>query len=277
MKSRIAAFGTLLFIVLVLGGCGHQPASDPNGDLADAPLKGELYEIKNGKEVPVQVEPDPIMTDGPIIAPDPTTSPVPSPSAAPAPAPAPVPDPAPVNPGSLTVGGIDIGAIVSIGEKIWGIIEANRPVVNQSYTALSAIPRGITSWDELENWDAPTSRVYKLVYKNLFKATVVDFEYRVVYTTNGDFNGSGKYLSQVEIQPSKLTVAWGYKFNATGAVVSVTNAGSKENPLAAVELSLDWSVETTLKHMGQSVRYYIRGDGLFKNLSDGTVTAGSLK
>ncbi len=259
MKTRIATLGALLFTVLTLGmAAPPSPSFEPEKYFTVTGV--DLYEVVGGHEQFVNRMPMATPTDKP--GPTPTDVP-PGPTV-------------PPFPGTGT-GGIDPGSIISIGEKIWEIIQANRPVVTGNYSALSAVPQGIKSWDELEGWSEPTVRIYKLVYTNVYKMKVVEFEYRVAYTTNGSYNGTGRYLSRVEIDPKTLNVVWGYKFNATGLVLNVTNAGTKANPLAAVELSLDWSVESVLKHMGQSVRYYIRGDGLFKNLSDGTMAPGSLK
>src|SRR5690606_26002003 len=153
-----------------------------------------------------------------------------------------------------TDGKIDLGTIISIGEKIWAIIEKNKPVVVQNYTAVSAVPQGVKNWDELEGWSEPSVRTYKLVYTNKFKQNVVEFTYRVAYTYGGSYNGKGKYLSRVEIDHSLLNVAWGYKFSAGGEALNITNAGSKENPMAAMEIRLNWAVDTVLKHSDESVR-----------------------
>lgn len=189
-----------------------------------------------------------------------------------------MPDPAPSPSGTVQVpapaGGIDLGQIIAIGEKIWSIIEANRPVVVQNYAAVSAVPQGIRSWEELNGWSEPTIRMYKLAYKNLYKMKVVEFNFRVAYTYNGSVGGRGKYLSRVEIDPAILNVAWGYKFNASGEALNITNVGTPESPMAAMEIRLNWSVDSVMRHMQESVRFYIRGDGLFKNLSDGSMPIG---
>ena len=68
-------------------------------------------------------------------------------------------------------------------------------------------------------------------------------------------------------------MAWFYTFNAAGIVTNVHNAGTKTKPMAGVEIKMDWQINTVAKHSQQSDRFFIRGDGLFKNLSNGTLPA----
>ncbi len=161
--------------------------------------------------------------------------------------------------------------IIAIGDKIWKIIERNKPVVNQNYKALSLVPEGATKWEQLEQWQMPKTKVYSMNYKNGFGMSVVTFDYRIAFTYGGSVNGKGAYLSQIQIEPALLNVAWGYTFNANGEVVNPTNAGTKANPIAAAELRMNWRVNTVLKHSEESSRFYVRGDGLFKDLSNGTM------
>ncbi|RYZ70243.1 MAG: hypothetical protein EOP09_06405 [Proteobacteria bacterium] len=168
---------------------------------------------------------------------------------------------------------IDIGEIIRIGSQIWKIIEKNAPVVDQKFQTVSLVPQGITSWNQLGTWSVPESRVFKKVYTNVYGMNVVEFNYRIAYTPGGSFEGKGKYLSRVEIEAATLNVAWGYKFNATGEIVNPTNAGTASDPIAGTELRMNWQINTPLRHMQSSDRFYVRGDGLFRNLSEGTGTS----
>lgn len=163
--------------------------------------------------------------------------------------------------------------IIAIGDKIWKIIEKNKPVVGGKYHAISALPSGAGKWEQLENWATPETRVYRMTYKNAYGMTVVDFAFRVAYTYGGSVNGKGKYLANIAIEPRAVDVAWGYKFNANGEVVNVHNAGTRAKPVAGVEIKIDWQINTVFKHSQESNRFFVRGDGLFKNLSDGTLPA----
>jgi hypothetical protein len=157
--------------------------------------------------------------------------------------------------------------IVNIGKQLWTIVEANRPVIRVSQEASAhALPQGVQSWRELERWQVPASRAYRLSYKNAYGAKVVDFTYRILYTYGGSIGGVGQYLTQVSIIPAHVSVAWGYTFEAQASVPSVTNAGTVKEPVAAAQLQLRWAVSTVLKRDETTVDYYVRGDGYFQAL-----------
>ena len=151
-------------------------------------------------------------------------------------------------------------------KKVWAVVEENKPVVNIKEDRASALPEGAYNWRTLEGWATPKSRTYRVRYRNLYGMNVVNFAFRVIYTFGGSVNGVGKYLTNVTVVPAHLDVAWGYTFNAAVEVPYVTNAGTKTNPLAGMEVHLKWSVDTILKHNRMASSYYLRGDGLFKSL-----------
>lgn len=165
---------------------------------------------------------------------------------------------------------IDLDTVINLGKKIWVIIDANKPVVDVHTDTANALPKGAQSWQDLANWQAPVSKLFHVTYRNLFRMKVVDFSYRVLYTYGGTANGKGQYLTNVTIVPAELNVAWGYYFSAQALVPNVTNAGSSEDPIAAAELMLRYTVKTTLKHSEVTSSFYVRGDGNFKDLSNGS-------
>lgn len=182
----------------------------------------------------------------------------------------PVPNPLPGSGSNLPgkIGQITgaINNIVNTGKLIWSIIEANKPVVNVSTDIANAIPQASSTWDSLGGWSAPQTKLFHVSYKNGFGSSVVDFTYRVIYLYAGNVDGKGHFLNDVSIVPADLNVAWGYTFTAKATVPSVTNAGTKSDPIAAMELQMQWSVSTMVKSMEQTENYYIRGDGQFSSL-----------
>ena len=73
--------------------------------------------------------------------------------------------------------GIDWNTIIAIGEKIWQIVEANKPVVNVTTQVVHALPRGLVCWSDLEHWHAPVVKAYEVSYKNGFGYEVVKFRF----------------------------------------------------------------------------------------------------
>jgi hypothetical protein len=161
-----------------------------------------------------------------------------------------------------------IDKIINLGKKIWEIIEANKPVVNIQTQYATATPKGVDHWSQLAGWKAPEGTIYGFYAKNAYGATVVDVRYQVLRTCGGNYNGKGKYLTAVTIEPLKVDVMWGYKFNLNVEIPdsSIANAGTAEDPLAAMQPLVKWSIATVLKESNGRSLYYLRGDGLFKEI-----------
>lgn len=172
--------------------------------------------------------------------------------------------------GALDETNIILDQVINIGKKVWTIVEKNKPVVSVELETANALPEGVANWRSLSNWQTPQSKVYRVRYKNGYGMNVVDFSYRVTYTYGGMVNGKGLYLTNVNVVPAELAVAWGYKFSAKAAIPSVTNAGSHESPVGGMEIQVSWEVDTILRHMRRSSSFYVRGDGLYVNLTNGT-------
>ena len=157
-----------------------------------------------------------------------------------------------------------IDQIINIGQKVWEIVEKNKPVVNVTTTYAAAVPQGITTWDQLTGWKEPKARTYGFYAKNLYGMTVIDVKYQVEMTYGGSYKGKGRYLTGVTVAPLKVDVAWGYKFSMDAAVPSVTNVGTSDDPVAAMLANLHWQISTTLKDSQGTAVYYMQGTGAFR-------------
>ncbi len=170
--------------------------------------------------------------------------------------------------GSVGEASVILDQIIAMGKKIWDIVEAGKPVVNITTDRASALPQGSKSWAQYENWSNPASSVYKVTYSNGFGMDVVTFSFRVVYTYGGQLNGKGKFLANVTVIPKDTSVAWGYTFNASTSIPEVVNVGTKVNPIAGMELDVNWVVKTAVKESRDSAAYFIRGDGKIAGLNN---------
>lgn len=178
--------------------------------------------------------------------------------------PSPIP-PVPFPPG----GGINPGDIINIGKIIWEIIEANRPVVDVKQSYAAAVPRGITHWTQLAGWNPPELSVYELTADSKRGGRAIQVRFQVMRTTGGNYQGKGKYLTGVTVEPIMISVSSGYKFYLEAFVPpeSVTNRGSQEDPIAAMVATLKWTIKTVAKETRGSRLFYAQGDGLFKEIT----------
>jgi hypothetical protein len=165
-------------------------------------------------------------------------------------------------------GDISFDQIINYGAKLWKLVEANKPVVNFNGVNANALPSNVDgNWLALENWQAPKGSIYSVTYKNLYGAEVVRFDYRILFTSGGNLAGNGQYLSNVSVNPQNLWVAWGYNVEALAKVVNVINTSSKANPVAGMEVLVDWRVKTVLRDMRSSTSFFMKGDGEFVDLN----------
>ncbi|MBI5743920.1 MAG: hypothetical protein HY952_05170 [Elusimicrobia bacterium] len=171
-----------------------------------------------------------------------------------------------VNNVNSAVGMID--NIVNLVDKIWGIIEKNQPVVNINTTYANAVPFGTTHWTQLQQWNKPATKRYAFSMKNGYGSEVVKVIYQVHYTWGGNFQGKGKFLTGVTVEPLSVTTAWGYKVTLTSEVPdsTIANVGTHEDPVASMQLQLRWIVHTAVKDIQDKAIYYVQGDGVMKEI-----------
>ena len=158
--------------------------------------------------------------------------------------------------------------IVNLMEKIFGIIEKNQPVVNITTNYANAVPFGTSHWTQLQGWSKPATKKYAFSMKNAYGSEVVKVTYQVHYTYNGNFQGKGKFLTGVTIEPLSVTTAWGYKVSLVSEVPdsTIANVGTHEDPIASMQVQLRWTVHTMVKDITQKGIYYVQGDGLLQEI-----------
>ncbi len=165
-----------------------------------------------------------------------------------------------------TVGVID--NIVNLAQKIWDIIEKNQPVVNITTNYANAVPYGTSHWTQLQGWSKPATKKYSFSMKNAYGSEVSKVVYQVHYTYAGNFQGKGKFLTGVTIEPLNVVTAWGYKVSLVSEVPdsTIANVGTHEDPIASMQVQLKWTVHTALKDISSKAIYYVRGDGQLEEL-----------
>jgi hypothetical protein len=161
----------------------------------------------------------------------------------------------------LTAAEVIVDKIINIGTKIWNVVAAGRPVANYAAQKATALPQNARRWDQLQNWQRPTSRVQSVVYKNLLGFEVVRFTYRVISLYGGDVSGIGRYIGYATVEPLEMTVAYMYTFNAGAKVDAIYNMGSSASPVAGMLMNVNWTISTVLKSSTESHSYTLDGRG----------------
>ncbi len=153
-----------------------------------------------------------------------------------------------------------INEIINLGEKIWKIIEKNKPVVNVKYAYANAVPKGVKGPEDLENFSPLQFKSFRKFGKNGFGSTVFDVTYTLAHRYNGQYQGRGRFLDAVTVLPHKVDVLWGYTLNFNVARVSTANVGSEKEPVGSVAMDMDFQVSTVLKASQYRNLYEFRGD-----------------
>lgn len=178
---------------------------------------------------------------------------------------------APTTPTGPTVGETlqTIDQVVNLAEKIWNIIKANAPVVNIAVNYANAVPFGTSHWTQLQGWSKPMTKKYAFSMKNGFGSEVVKVTYQVHWTPQGNYNGKGKFLTGVTVEPINVQASWGYTVDLLAQVPdsTVANVGTSEDPIASMQVQLNWKVSTALKVIEQKAIYYVQGDGLLQEIA----------
>lgn len=174
--------------------------------------------------------------------------------------------------------GRDLGEVISVtrqiiafGKEIYEIVKAGKPVINTEYAPISVLPvntefgESITATD-LAGWQRPKSEKFKVTYKNGYGAEVVSFTYNVNMSPGGKFQGTGSYITNAQIVPENISVAWGYNFNAKMSLVGLTNLGTDEDPIAGATLKLNFTISTVIKEERNNMTIFVAGDGTIEQL-----------
>ena len=164
------------------------------------------------------------------------------------------------------IGALD--SIVNLMDKVWTLIEKNQPVVTVDTKYANAVPYGTSHWTQLQGWSKPATKKYSFAMKNGFGSEVVKVTYQVHYVHSGNYQGKGKFLTGVTIEPLNITTAWGYKVSLASEVPdsTVANVGTHDDPVAAMQVQLRWTVHTAVKDITSKAIYYVQGDGLIQEI-----------
>lgn len=168
-----------------------------------------------------------------------------------------------------------LDGLIAIGKKIWPIIDAGRPVINTTglVPSITVIPKiegadPKAAFYEMANWSAPKAESYRVSYKNKFGSEVIGFTYTVYFQFNGDYNGKGKYITNLKVQASEVYAAWGFNFNAVSELIGLANVGTKDEPVASAIIQISYTAKGLINEMRNSQSFYVNGQGVMSILKN---------
>jgi hypothetical protein len=170
-----------------------------------------------------------------------------------------------------STGDVRLDLILNLGAKVYELVKENGPLITTTTRTANALPYGVTCWNQLERWSPPRSEVYRVSYKNLYGVTLLDFQFRLVYSYGGRIGNVGRYLSNATLQYKKIDAKWGAVLDANVEIPQVLNIGTRENPVGGMQLTMNWTVTTrpiSLRKITDSATFFIAGDGRATTLLD---------
>lgn len=159
--------------------------------------------------------------------------------------------------------------LVALGEDIYRLVSKGKPNVTTSYDPISVIPKvdgHPVDLMDTESWSMPQKRTYQLALKNLYGIEVISFRYSVMYSYNGSYDGKGKYITAAQIQPDYVNVLWGFDFSATMKLSGIQNQGTRQAPVAAATLRIEYTASNVLNSRTIGDTFFITGTGGFRKL-----------
>ncbi len=200
--------------------------------------------------------------------------PVPTTPATPAPA-----TPAPTfNERVTQVGGVIQTAkdVVALGEAIYALVEKGRPKVTTEYAPISILPRdpsnsatdpalkyAVDPFD-MEGFSFPVEKLITAKVKGPTGAAAVEFKYKVIYSYGGSYNGTGKYLTGINIIPASVKVSHGWTLNSSMKLTGMMNHGTRANPVVGAMITVKYNISSMTQAFERNDTIYISGDGSMK-------------
>jgi hypothetical protein len=165
---------------------------------------------------------------------------------------------------------IDPANIISAGLKVWQVIADNKAVADLSSSSASALPKGLTEWQQIVGWQTNSSEVFQYNVKDPLGIGMVSYKYRLIYNYGGKLsvNGvTGQYIADLRVQPDSVWVNVGNHFDTSVSVSdNVLNVGTAENPIAGMTVVHRMHFHNWNRDTVQEDTYIVRADGLYKKV-----------
>lgn len=160
--------------------------------------------------------------------------------------------------------------IIALGEAVYELVRKGKPSNTTEYAPISVVPKDPTTKEYidpfmLEGFSIPEEKSYSAVIKNGLGKEVVRFDYTLIYSYGGSYNGTGKYLTNVIIVPKSVKTTHGWDFTATMKLSGIMNHGTKDDPIAGVMVTMKYQMNSWSSAFERNDTIHISGRGEVKN------------
>ncbi len=159
--------------------------------------------------------------------------------------------------------------LVALGEALYQLVLKGKPSVKTEYAPISVLPRVSgqpVDIFETEGWSTPEKRTYEVKYENLYGVVIVEYKFSVLFSHSGTYNGTGAYLTSVQVVPEFVKVLWGWALDSTMRLGGIQNQGTKENPVAGATIILQYTTSSMFENLQRTTSFFITGKGEIKML-----------
>lgn len=178
-------------------------------------------------------------------------------------------EPDPVIPDPIEMAGRVITVakdVVALGEDIYTLLEKSRPKITTSYEPISIVPRDpmtkeIVDPYELEGFSMPVEKTYRSRVKNMLGKEVAVFDYKLMYSYGGSYNGAGKYLTGILIIPGAIHAKRGWTIDSTMKLTGLMNHGTRENPVVGAFITVKYAIHSLGNAFERNDTFHITGNG----------------
>ncbi len=169
---------------------------------------------------------------------------------------------------SVITGDPQIDAVIRVGAQVWKVIEKNAAVATAKNETVSALPKDSLKWQSLTGWRPMNNLIVEHEFTNLFGMSVAKIKYRVSALTNGTYRNVGQYVANASVTAVDVQAMWGYTVYVTARSGTVLNLGTENNPIAFLQLDVDWGVKTLLRSILHTDSFQARGNGSLTKVND---------
>ncbi len=162
---------------------------------------------------------------------------------------------------------------VALGDAVYTLVTKGRPSNVSTYASIDIVPKDpvtkeIVSAFDLENFSEPIEKKFSIKLRNGYNKVVVQFDYSVIFSYGGSYNGKGKFISSAMIVPGTIKTTFGWDFSSEMKLTGIMNVGTKENPVMAANLTVKYAMKSLFSAFEKSDTIFITGEGKIKAFSN---------